>query len=646
MRKLLLCAAAAMFVLVESSAFGAVPEAGDSFFMGWYEQDNNDDNGMEPIEWMVLDVQDGKALLLSRYALDGKKFHEGDSSVTWAESTLCQWLNGEFYETCFSEEEKAAVLLSDISNTAHDGYGEWDLEDQPSCKNKIFLLSYQQASRYLRNKSDREAIGTTYANTHGAKAPGIYSVVSKELDWWLRSPGKASTQVSFIDIHGSVKSKGPGERKGVRPALWIDVEEGDLDAFPYEQYQKALKLSADREYGQAADILEALGEYNNCASETVYHRYLQAIKASEDGGYEEAITLFEELDGYNDSFALGKKARYGYAVACQEAGDYEKAARLYGEVGQYLDSMVRMRSCFERLGISVYYFTEEPVNAWHNTGYAKTEKIDKDDRHFGWRLGQFFMSGFTRIYNGSTDDPVFIKTLGDSVTLWFELEQDIDALNGKKDLFIIADTNGANERFGISKTDFGKGTLIVQHTDYQNRKDAPVIYTDYLAAKGTVGAKTDIVFNEEGDYEVALDYEMQDNDITHIRNKYGNYQILFRFSVRNGNCMVYPFDVATGNELGNISKTENGFYLDLAKSRYLDIDVKYSVIHKDASGIHEDIRFNRPAKDGDRYVTEGIYTISVKNRYTGESTVKTIFVGTDELLQEYISNGFERERLK
>ena len=43
---------------------------------------------------------------------------------------------------------------------------------------------------------------------------------------------------------------------------------------------------------------------------------------------------------------------------------------------------------------------------------------------------------------------------------------------------------------------------------------------------------------------------------------------------------------------------------------------------------------------------EGIYTISVSNLYTGESTVKTLFVGTDELLQEYISNGFSADRLK
>ena len=248
--------------------------------------------------------------------------------------------------------------------------------------------------------------------------------------------------------------------------------------------------------------------------------------------------------------------------------------------------------------------------------------------------------------DNTTSNPIFIKTLGDSVTLWFDLEQDINALNGNTNLVIGEDQNGYNQSFGVKKTNFGRGTLIIRHTDYRNAKGDPVLYTDYLLAKGTTGADTKVILHEEGDYEVALDYEIHDNDLTHILNKYDNYQILFQFSIRNGNCMVYPFDAVTRAELQNTAVTENGFYLDLARSRYLDIDVRRSVIVEGPSGMTEDELFNRPAKDGDQYTAEGIYTISVRNRYTGESTVKTIFVGTEELLHEYISNGFSMDRLK
>ena len=285
------------------------------------------------------------------------------------------------------------------------------------------------------------------------------------------------------------------------------------------------------------------------------------------------------------------------------------------------------------------------MNAGVDNGYSQTGVIDSKSRHFGWRLGQFFMSGFTRVTDNTTDNPIFIKTLGDSVTLWFDLEQDIDALNGNANLAIAEDKNGYDQAFGVQKTNFGRGTLIIRHTDYRNAKGDPVIYTDYLLAKGTTGADTKVILHEEGDYEVALDYELEDNDLSHIVGKYDNYRIFFRFSIRNGNCMVYPFDAATRAEMQNTSVTENGFYLDLARSRYLDVDVKRSVIVQKDTGMTEYVRFNRPARDGDEYTDEGIYTITVRNRYTGESTVKTLFVGSSELLKEYIANGFNQDRL-
>lgn len=292
------------------------------------------------------------------------------------------------------------------------------------------------------------------------------------------------------------------------------------------------------------------------------------------------------------------------------------------------------------------YFDSKAVNAGVDTGYSKSNEITGNDVHFGWRMGRFFMSGFTRVTDKETAHPTFIKTLGDSITLWFDLEQDIDCLNGNKQLVVNEDANGYDQYLGVQKTNFGRGTLIIRHTDYQNSKSEPIIYTSYLLAEGTTGANTKVLLLEEGDYEVVLDYELSDNEITNILNKFGNYSIRLNFSIRNGNCMVYPFDALTGAELQNTAITENGFYLDLARSRYLDIDVKYSVLLEGAAGVAEDVRFNRPAMDGDSYTSEGIYTISVRNRYTGESTTKVIFVGSEDLLQDYIDKGFSLSQLQ
>ena len=266
------------------------------------------------------------------------------------------------------------------------------------------------------------------------------------------------------------------------------------------------------------------------------------------------------------------------------------------------------------------------VNTGKDNGYSGEIDIDKDDPHYGWTLGEFYVSGFT----SKTDDNVFLKNVGDRVTLWFKLEQDIDSLNKNEKLVIADDKDGYDKYFQTPQTDFGRGTLIIRKTDYEGHKGDPIIYQNYLEAITSASADVKIQLFEEGDYEVALDYEILDSKGI---NKKNDYRIAFSFSVRNGNCMVYPFDVATGSELSDSSVTENGFKLDLAKSRYLLINVTHSVWTKGANGYTEDVRFNHPAKEGEPYTKEGIYTIEVKNPTTGSSTVKKIYVGSDSVMK-------------
>lgn len=272
------------------------------------------------------------------------------------------------------------------------------------------------------------------------------------------------------------------------------------------------------------------------------------------------------------------------------------------------------------------------VNTGHDSGYSQANDITIKDPHYGWEIGQFFVSGYTRPTVSNDGTPVYLKNVGDQITLWFNLKQDINRLNGSDILSINDDTNGYDQYFQTPRTDMGRGTLIIRYTDETGVKHEPEIYTNYLAANAKTSADTVVKLFEEGDYEVALDYEIKKTPRVvagvEIIPEYSDYRIYFKFSVRNGNCMVYPFDVKTGTELTNEAITENGFKLDMAKSRYLNIDVQRAVVTEGANGYVEDIRFNRPAKDGDQYTDEGIYTFSVKNLYTGESTTKRIYVGS------------------
>ncbi len=282
------------------------------------------------------------------------------------------------------------------------------------------------------------------------------------------------------------------------------------------------------------------------------------------------------------------------------------------------------------------------VNAGKDNGYSKSDVVDKNDVHWGWQLGNFYVRDFTRVTEADDGTTVFLKNVGDEIALWFELEQDIDRLNDDDQLSVAEDKNGWDQRFQVPQQDFGRGMLIVKHTDYTN-DSRTTSYSDFLAARASKKAATKVDVFEEGDYEVALDYEIQKPRVNVFgwkpAEKYFDYQTTFKFSVRNGNSMVFPFDVKTGDELTNAAATANGFRLDLAKSRYLDIDIKREVLNSSSDRLEVDTRSNRPAKDGDEYTEEGIYTITTSNRYTDQETVKRIYVGDNEVLKANAATG-------
>ena len=208
---------------------------GDIITFGTYEQDNNLDNGPEPIEWIVLDVLDGKALLLSRYGLDSVQDNAELVEITWEECTLRAWLNNDFLNSAFSAEEKAAIPTIEVDNSDAQGYSEWDTAGGNNTRDQIFLLSSRETYKYLnvtyagvRNMQSR-VVPTDYAISAGAAA----SAKNKTEDgravgwWWLRSPGRSQRLVAIVDNNGSLDDVQANNRGGiVRPALWLDLESG------------------------------------------------------------------------------------------------------------------------------------------------------------------------------------------------------------------------------------------------------------------------------------------------------------------------------------------------------------------------------------------------------------------------------------
>jgi len=62
-----------------------------------------------PISWYVVDKKDGEAMLLCVNALEECRYHNSRKDIVWNESDIRQWLNGEFYNESFDDEEKTRI---------------------------------------------------------------------------------------------------------------------------------------------------------------------------------------------------------------------------------------------------------------------------------------------------------------------------------------------------------------------------------------------------------------------------------------------------------------------------------------------------------------------------------------------------------
>lgn len=190
---------------------------GSAIAFGSYEQDNDINNGKEAIEWIVLDKKDGKALVVSKYLLDCKPYHDEYTAVTWETCTLRGWLNEEFINTAFTESERE--LIPTVTVEAHEN-PDYDVETGRATEDKVFLLSIAEVNEYFESDSERVSYPTDYA-----KANGVYTY-ENACWWWLRTIGHDQEFVASVHFEGLVETSASPvdfDRSGVRPAMWIEL---------------------------------------------------------------------------------------------------------------------------------------------------------------------------------------------------------------------------------------------------------------------------------------------------------------------------------------------------------------------------------------------------------------------------------------
>lgn len=161
---------------------------------GAYEQDGNIFNGPEPIEWYVINNADGAAMLYSVYCLDCQPYHNDTydlDSVNWNSCSLKNWLNNDFYNDAFSEEEKQYLPLSLVT-------GEKSIDVDETTSAYVQLPNAGNVSGWFWTHENMIAEFTEYAKSkYNSSEPGRY---------WTRelSEKSGSGYGTVIDSDGEI----------------------------------------------------------------------------------------------------------------------------------------------------------------------------------------------------------------------------------------------------------------------------------------------------------------------------------------------------------------------------------------------------------------------------------------------------------
>ena len=209
-----------------ASGQDALAEAniGDTVIFGVYEQDGSRANGPEWIEWLVLDKEEGRILVISKYGLSSQAYNATNTSVTWEHCSLRDFLNRHFLNDAFSEEEQARIPTVTVRAEQNPGF---DVDSGEDTQDKLFVLNVQEADRYFSSDEARRCVPTPNTAAQGACVSITYESEGRGTCWWwLRQPGRRNNLAACIDEDGSIHPSGYDhslDDVAVRPAMWIDI---------------------------------------------------------------------------------------------------------------------------------------------------------------------------------------------------------------------------------------------------------------------------------------------------------------------------------------------------------------------------------------------------------------------------------------
>ena len=282
--------------------------------------------GIDNTKWRVLEVdrQRENVLLIADAPICVKAYHDRDEDITWEQCSLRKWLNGEYFEKTFSEQEKAAIPETELKNLDDLECGTSGGNDT---KDRIFLLSIEEAQKYFKDDRDRSI---------------------DEWWWWLRSPGCNQNCAVIVHDDGWIEDRTVYEYGKVRPAFRINLESDLFQTFIASKSPEAIKLRIPRFHIreeklistvvdlEKAEIPEGVTELDescfagiNTLKEVKLPSTLKKIGKKAFSG----CFNLETITGYNGSIAYGKDA-------FEDCGKLQYSPEMYRNSGKLCDSFV------------------------------------------------------------------------------------------------------------------------------------------------------------------------------------------------------------------------------------------------------------------------------------------------------------------
>jgi hypothetical protein len=176
------------------------------------------------IQWRVLAVENGQALIISEKVLEERQFHYTAVNITWAESSLRNYLNGQFYNR-FTQEEKRRIMERTLSTGDNPYYNTPGGEDT---QDFVFSLSLEEVLKYfIAPGMSASEIGTNNVISDDNDTERIaFDRGDRRKGYWLRSMGMNGTYGAYVNNNGVISLTGfrvDDGVSGIRPAMWISL---------------------------------------------------------------------------------------------------------------------------------------------------------------------------------------------------------------------------------------------------------------------------------------------------------------------------------------------------------------------------------------------------------------------------------------